>query len=119
MLLATSNYPDGVTCVASLAVQAHGSIRTQDFGDGRKAVRPLEAKYRSAGIHRLQELHEQFASSEVKAAENYDPTRVIHDFRRICAELVPLGNAAVSSSRKRHSLLKTLPDDHYFSFKTV
>ena len=73
MLLATSDCEEGYSSVASLVVQAYAPIGTEEFGDGRKAVLALEAKYRVDGTFRMQELHDTFGSLEVTADDKYDP----------------------------------------------
>ena len=66
----------------------------------------------------MQQLHDQFGSLEVTAADEFDPARVIQELRRICIELDALGDKVVPT-RKTHAFLKALPDKHYRSFKTV
>ena len=116
--LATSNCAEGYSSVASQVVQTFAPIETEEFGDGRSAILALEAKFRADGGFCMQELHDKFGTLEVTAANNFDPARVIQELRRICIELDALGDMVVPA-RKTHAFLKSLPDKHYGSFKTL
>ena len=118
ILLATSDCAEGYSRVASQVVQTIAPIGTEEFGDGRSAILALEAKFRMDGVFRMQELHDKFGTLEVTAADNFDSARVIQELRRICIELDALGDKVVPAS-KTHAFLKSLPDKHYGSFKTV
>ena len=118
MLLATTDCRGGYASVAAQVVQAYAPVGTAEFGDGRGAVMALEARYRLDGESRMQELHDQLANLQVTDAEQYDPSRVIQEFRRICVELGALGDTALSA-RKTHAFFRALPDSQYESLKTV
>lgn len=118
LLLATTDSPQGYSSPASQVVQSYAPIGDEEFGDGRAAFVALQAKYRIEGAFRMQQLHEQFASVAVTAADAYDPSRAIQELRRICVELKALGDNVVEA-RKSHALIKSLPDKHYAAFKTV
>ena len=66
----------------------------------------------------MQELHDKFGALEVTAADSFDPARVTQELRRICIEVDALGDKVVPA-RKTRTFLKSLPDKHYGSFKTL
>ena len=102
ILLATADCAEGYSSVASQVVQAFAPIETEEFGDGRSAILAQEAKFRVDGVFRMQELHDEFGTLEVTAADNFDPARVIQESRRIYIELDSLGNKVVPA-RKTHA----------------
>ena len=71
LLLATSDCPEGYSSAASQAVQCFAPIRTVESGDGRGAFLALKAKCRVDGAYRMQQLHDQFGSLEVKVPTNW------------------------------------------------
>ena len=71
LLLATSDCPEGYSSAASQVVQSVAQIGTEEFGDGRGAFLALETKYCVYVDHRMQELHDQFGSLEVKVPTNW------------------------------------------------
>ena len=118
ILLATSDCAEGYSSIASQGVQTLAPIGTEELGDGRSAILAMEAKFRVDGVFRMQELHDKFGILEVTAADNFHPTRVIQELRRICIELDALGDKVVPA-RKTHVFIKSLPDKHHGSFKTI
>ena len=80
MLLATAYCRDGYASVAAQVVQAYAPVETAGFGNGRRAVMALEAKYRLDGESRMQKLHDQLANLQITEAKKYDPTRIIQEF---------------------------------------
>ena len=111
ILLATSDCAEGCSSVAPQVVQTFAPIGTEEFGDGPSAILALEAKFRLDGVFRMQELHDKFGTLHVTAADNFDPARVIQEFRRICIELDALGDKVVPA-RKTNAFLKSLQDKH-------
>lgn len=103
LLLATSDCPEACSSVASLVVQAYVPLGSEEFGKRRKAVVVLESKFRVDDTFRMQELHGQFGSLAVTAADNSGPARATQELRRICVELEALGDKVVAARRTRIS----------------
>ena len=80
-------------------------VGDEGFGVGSWCVRTiaLEQKYRVEGLFRMQQLHDELASTEVTAAEKYDPARAIQRqyLRRI---FHGLGSLATVVKHDRHML---------------
>ncbi|CAB1121335.1 unnamed protein product [Ectocarpus sp. CCAP 1310/34] len=66
----------------------------------------------------MQQLHDEFASVAVTAADKFDPARAVQQLRRICHELGNLGDNVVEA-RQSNALLQAVPDKQYGSLKTA
>ena len=70
--VALADSRDGYAGVAAQIVLAYAPVETAEFGDVRGAVMTLETLYRHGGESRMQALHDQLASSEGTATDEYD-----------------------------------------------
>ena len=116
--LAIYDCAQGFMSSAAQVVQSFEPIHPKEFGDGRGAFLALESKYRREGIYRMQQLQSQLTNLAVTADDHFDPARVIHELRRISAELDAFGGKVVQA-RKVHTLLGALLDSKYETLKAA